>query len=150
MKITLLWIAMALLSPGLLLAQETPVTDQQKKEISAVIDAYSQARAQGDRALLEKILMPDIDQLVSSGEWRRGREGSMQGMGRSSESNPGTRTLTVENIRLVSREVALVDARYEIRSPGGATRNMWSTFVVVRSDGNWRISAIRNMLPTNL
>ena len=148
MKSKLLLIALAMLAPGLLIAQEAAVSDLQKKEIHALIDAYSQARAEGDRALMESILTTEIDQLVSSGEWRKGKTASMQGMARSSANNPGTRTLKVENIRLMSPGVALVDARYDIRNPDGVTRNMWSTFVVVHGSGSWKISAIRNMLPT--
>ncbi len=148
MKGKLVLIALTLMTPGFLLAQGLPVTPQQKQEIHALIDAYSAAREKQDKALLESILTADVDQLVSSGEWRRGKEGSMQGMGRSSEANPGTRTLTVETVRLLSPQVALADARYDIRSPEGVTRNMWSTFVVVQADGKWRISAIRNMLPS--
>lgn len=149
MKARLLLIAMTLAAPGLLVAQEAPVTAQQKRDIVALIDAYSEARAKQDRGMLESILTAEVDQLTSSGEWRKGKEGSMQGMGRSSEANPGTRTLTVQNVRLLGPQVALVDARYDIRSPQGAVRNMWSTFMVVQADGKWRISAIRNMLPTN-
>jgi hypothetical protein len=32
-------------------------------------------------------------------------------------------------------------------SQTAAARNMWTSFVMVRSQGRWRISAIRNMLP---
>lgn len=149
MNSKLFLIFLTLLSPMVPAAQGPVVTDQQRHDINALIDAYSRAREQGDRTLLESILMPDVDQLVSSGEWRKGRAGSMQGMNRSSQTNPGTRTLTVENVRLLSPTVALVDARYDIRNPGGATRNMWSTFVVVQSEHRWKIAAIRNMLPAN-
>jgi uncharacterized protein (TIGR02246 family) len=146
-KLSLL--ALTLLTPGFLVAQGTLPTDRQRQEIHALIDAYSEARAKQDTALMESILTADIDQLVSSGEWRRGKAASMQGMGRSSASNPGTRTLKVENVRLLNPQVGIVDARYDIQAPNGATRNMWSTFVVVHVDGSWKISAIRNMLPTS-
>lgn len=149
MKAKLVLIALTLATPGLGIAQEAPVSPQQRTEIVALIDAYSEARAKQDRALLESILTVEVDQLTSSGEWRKGKEGSMQGMGRSSQANPGTRTLTVQNVRLLGPQVALVDARYDIRSPQGVTRNMWSTFMVVQAEGKWRISAIRNMLPTS-
>jgi len=48
-----------------------------------------------DTVMLKSILTPDVDQLVSSGEWRTGIEGAMKGMVRSSTSNPGKRTLVV-------------------------------------------------------
>lgn len=149
MKAKLVLIVLTLATPGFLFAQEAAVSAQHRQEIVALIDAYSEARAKQDRAMLEGILTHEIDQLTSAGEWRKGKEGSMQGMGRSSQANPGTRTLTVENVRLLGPQVGLVDARYDIRSPQGVTRNMWSTFMVVQADGKWRISAIRNMLPTS-
>lgn len=149
MKTKLPWLALILMTVGILLAPAAPITRQQDQDIRALIDAYSQARAQQDRALMESILTADIDQLVSSGEWRRGRTEAMQGMSRSTATNAGTRTLLVESVRLLSPDTALVDARYEIRSPDGAARNMWSTFVVVHGDGKWKIAAIRNMLPSS-
>ncbi len=60
------------------------------------------ARAKKDTLLLRNILTEDIDQLVSSGKWRKGKEESMKGMLQSSENNPGTRTLNIENIRLLN------------------------------------------------
>ena len=46
---------------------------------------------------------------------------------------------------MLGPDVAIADARYEIS--GAETRKMWSTFVMARQQGQWRISAIRNMLP---
>ena len=149
MKPQMVLIALTLATPALLAAQEAPVTPQQKQAIVALIDAYSDARAKQDRTLLEDLLTAEVDQLTSSGEWRKGKEGSMQGMGRSSQANPGTRTLTVENVRLLGPQVALVDARYDIRSPQGVPRNMWSNFTVVLVDGKRRLSTIRNILRTS-
>jgi len=67
---------------------------------------------------------------------------------RSSESNPGSRKLIIEKIRFITTESAIVDARYEIQNPDGTVRKMWSTFVVVRENKMWKITAIRNMLPS--
>jgi uncharacterized protein (TIGR02246 family) len=149
MKFNFLLIALTMITPGLAVAQGSILKDQQRQQIHALIDAYSKARAEQDTALMESILTGDIDQLTSSGEWRRGKAASMQGMGRSSASTPGTRVLKVESVRLLSPESGIVDARYDIQAPDGTTRNMWSTFMVVHSGGTWRISAIRNMFPTN-
>lgn len=129
-------------------AQHAPDRTASETEITSLIAQYSQARETSDTVLLKSILTVDIDQLVSSGEWRYGMEGAMAGMMRSSSSNPGTRTLTVENIRFLRGKSAIVDARYVIRNTDGAERKMWSTFVVVRKKKHWKIAAIRNMLPT--
>jgi hypothetical protein len=55
--------------------------------------------------------------------------------------------LKIQNIRLLNPQCGIVDARYEILNPEGVTRKMWSSFIVVAVEGEWKISAIRNMLP---
>jgi hypothetical protein len=130
-----------------LFAQGTLPGDKQRKEISSLIDNYSKARESSDTVLLKRILIPDVDQLVSTGEWRNGLGAAVEGMVKSSANSPGTRTLQIEKIRMVNVNCAIVDCRYEIQNPGGAIRKMWSTFVVVGDKKNWKIAAIRNMLP---
>ena len=130
-----------------LYAQNNRLSDQQRKTIDALINQYAQAREKKDTTLLKTILTDDIDQLVSTGEWRNGMSESVKGMMRSSAITPGTRTLNVEKIRLLNSNIAIVDCRYEIKNTDGTSRKMWSTFIVVFKNGNWRICAIRNMLP---
>lgn len=123
------------------------LTDKQQKAIALVIDKYTLARETKDTVLLKTILTPEIDQLVSSGEWRTGISTAVQGMLRSSESNSGKRIITIDKIRLLTKTSAIVDARYEIQNADETARNMWSTFVVVQEANAWKIAAIRNMLP---
>lgn len=127
---------------------QTPAFIDDQTAITTLIAQYAQAREAQDTMLLKSILTEDIDQLVSSGEWRRGINTAVQGMQRSSGNNPGTRTLTVKHIRMLDSNVAVVDARYVIERTDGSARRMWSTFLVKRIDGQWKIAAIRNMLPT--
>ena len=129
-------------------AQNSAPNEQQRKDIQTLINKYSLAREKKDTVLLKNILTSDIDQLVSTGEWRSGMTSAVQGMLNSSASNPGTRTLNIEKIRLIDQRSAIVDCRYIIQNPDGNTRTMWSTFVVVVDNGTWKISAIRNMLPS--
>ena len=131
----------------------TQTSEKQKadsNEILHLINQYSAARDSRDTVLLRQILTGDVDQLVSSGEWRNGIDAAIKGMLNSSTSNPGDRKLTVEKIRFLSENSALVDARYIITNPDQTIRKMWSSFVVVRNKKNWQISAIRNMLPTTV
>lgn len=114
--------------------------------IVQIVADYNAARDSEDPKAIKKLFTEDADQLVSSGVWRRGMDTLVQGMLASSAGNPGDRTLTVETVRFVTEDVALADARYEIAGAQGV-RKMWSTFLVVRTDDGWRISAIRNMLP---
>ncbi len=127
--------------------QDARLSDSQRKDISMLIDQYSLARESGDTILLKRILTTDIDQLVSSGEWRPGIAAAVEGMLKSSTTNPGSRTFTVDKIRLVAPLCAIVDCRYEITNANSDVRKMWSSFIVVANKGVWKISAIRNMLP---
>lgn len=136
-----------LIAHQVVVAQDLEATAAQTSQINAVIESYSTAREGRDTTLLKKILTPDVDQLVSSGEWRTGIASAVQGMLASSAAAPGTRTLTVDKLRLIATGVAIVDCRYEIRNSNGTTRKMWSSFVVRLYNGEWRIAAIRNMLP---
>jgi hypothetical protein len=52
-------------------------------------------------------------------------------------------------VRFPTRDLAIADGRYEITGGAGADRKMWSTFVMTRTQDGWRITAIRNMLPTS-
>jgi uncharacterized protein (TIGR02246 family) len=138
-----------ILCTPLLFAQHQ-LSNEDQITILALIDDYSKARENQDTLLLKSILTEEVDQLVSSGEWRTGISEAMKGMQRSTASNPGQRQLKVEKSRLLNETCAIIDARYEIIGDDGAsTRRMWSTFLVVKEENNWKISGIRNMLPTN-
>ena len=118
-----------------LFGQNTMPSPQQQKDITLLIDKYSEAREKRDTVLLKSILTSDVDQLVSTGEWRNGINASVKGMLRSSASSPGTRTLNIEKTRLLNANCAIVDCKYEIKNADGTPRKMWSTFVVVTDKG---------------
>ncbi len=120
-------------------------TDQQ--EIDRLIKNYADARETQDREILKTLFTEDADQLVSTGEWRKGRDVMLGGMVNSSKRNPGDRMLELEQIRFLSPAVAIADARYIIKARGNRQeRRMWSTFLFIDQQG-WKIAAIRNMLP---
>ena len=148
MKKIILLLLLNLIVIVVLFGQDLMPSAQQAKDISLLIDKYSEAREKRDTVLLKSILTTDIDQLVSTGEWRNGISASVKGMLRSSASSPGTRTLNIEKTRLLNANCAIVDCKYEIKNTDGTPRRMWSTFMVVTDKGVWKISAIRNMLPS--
>jgi uncharacterized protein (TIGR02246 family) len=121
-------------------ADETPIRD--------LVAKYVAAREHPDARAVAALFTAEADQLVSSGEWREGRDAVVKGTVASSEATGGHRTITVERVRFVAPEVAIADGRYEIAGlAGGATRRMWSSIVCVRTAAGWKIAAIRNMLP---
>lgn len=116
--------------------------------IRNLVKNYLEAREHNDPKAVRALFTSDVDQLVSSGEWRKGREAIVKGTLASSRNTGGTRTITVKNIRLVTPDVAIADGAYELSGlKSGATRNMWSTFIIKHEGDGWRIAAIRNMLP---
>ena len=147
MKNIFLLLLLNLTGTFFLFGQHNTPDDHQRKAITSLIDQYSEAREKRDTILLKNILTTDVDQLVSTGEWRIGIGASVQGMLRSSANSPGTRTLRIENIRMFNPTTAIVDCRYEIQNTDGTIRKMWSTFFVVAEKKVWKISAIRNMMP---
>jgi uncharacterized protein (TIGR02246 family) len=128
-------------------AAQAPASDD--AAIRAVVAAYAAARDQADGTALAALFTADADQLVSSGEWRRGRPAVVQGSLASSRQNEGARTFTIETVRVVAANVALVDSRYDITPPGGQARRMWASWLLVKDGTGWKIAAIRNMLPAS-
>jgi uncharacterized protein (TIGR02246 family) len=110
-----------------------------------VVQKYVHARESMDANAIEALFTADADQLVSTGEWRKGRGDVVKGTMASSQSSAGKRTITVVSVRFPAPGLAIVDGRYEISGP--VTRSMWTTLVLTRSSDGWRIAAIRNMLP---
>jgi uncharacterized protein (TIGR02246 family) len=138
----------ALLICGLLLVQGAASPQGDEAGVRDVVKKYLEYREKRDAASLGGLFTEDADQLVSSGEWRRGREAIVKGTLASSAQTAGARTISIQTVRFPAAGVAIADGPYEIA--GGqdtAARKMWSSFVMVRVGGAWKISAIRNMLP---
>ena len=137
-------LALTTIAPAPAVAQ-TPITDD--AAVRAVVDAYSAARDKADAVALTGLFTADADQLVSSGEWRRGREAVVKGSLASSQQAQGKRTFTVDTVRMIAANVAVADSRYDIAQTDGTTRRMWASWLLVKDGGAWKIAAIRNMLP---
>ena len=129
-------------------AVQTATGPADEAAIKDVVARYVDARDHKDAKATEALFTADADQLVSSGEWRKGRDAVVRGTMASSEASGGKRTITVETVRFLTPDAALADGRYEIAGVAGAApRRMWSTFLITRTRDGWRIAAIRNMLP---
>ena len=116
--------------------------------VRAVVQRYMDARDRQDARSLESLFTSDADQLVSSGEWRKGRDAVVKGTMASSQTTGGKRATTVESVRFLSSGVALADGHYDLTGlAGGEARHMWTSLVLVRIGADWKIAAIRNMLP---
>jgi len=124
-----------------------PATDE-TAAIRAAVQQYVDVRDHPDAQALERLFSADADQLVSSGEWRKGRDAVVKGTVAASQRETGKRTITIESIRFLAKTVAIADGRYELLdAAGNPTRKMWTAIVLTRDHDGWRIAAIRSMLP---
>src|SRR5947209_11243908 len=81
--------------------------------IRGVVKSYIDARDRDDAKAVAALFTSDADQLVSSGEWRKGRDEVVKGTLASTRSG-GKRTITIETIRHIAPGVAIADGRYEL------------------------------------
>jgi uncharacterized protein (TIGR02246 family) len=138
-----LWVAL----PTGVSAQSAAAPSADEAAVRTLVRNYVNARALRDPAAIEALFTADADQHTTSGEWRRGRAEVIRGSLESSKRNPGNRAITVESVRFITPDVAIADGPYEI-SADGSVRRMWTTIVLEREAGTWRVAAIRNMAPT--
>ncbi len=139
---------MRLLSLFFLIVTSLAVAADPTAEIRATIQKYADVRDHPDPQALALLFTADADQLVSSGEWRKGHDTVVKGTIAASQHETGKRTITIEAVRLLSKTVAIADGRYDLfDASGNATRKMWTCIVLTRDHSGWRIAAIRNMLP---
>ncbi|HEX3876451.1 MAG TPA: SgcJ/EcaC family oxidoreductase [Bryobacteraceae bacterium] len=137
------WLACLTLALSLF-AQSHP----EEAQVRSLVQRYMDARDRQDPRAIEALFTADADQLVSSGEWRKGRADLVKGTMASSQSTGGKRTITVESVRLLAPGVAIADGHYDLTGlAGGETRHMWTSITAVKTAAGWKIAAIRNMLP---
>jgi uncharacterized protein (TIGR02246 family) len=142
----------ALITFGFLSAvgAQTPsaVEQSEDKSVRVLVQRYVAARETADPVQLAALFTADADQLVSSGEWRRGQADVVAGTVASSKKEAGgRRAVTIETVRFLGPDVALADGRYDLTSANGVTRHMWTAILCRRESSGWKIAAIRNMLP---
>jgi uncharacterized protein (TIGR02246 family) len=149
-EVALTWLC-CLLTVGHVSGQAPADRRADEAAVREVVRKYVDARELRDAAAIEALFTSDADQQTTSGEWRRGRAQIVPGTLESSKRSPGTRSISVESVRFLTGDVAIVDGPYEIGCAYGAeTRRMRATIVLTRASGAWRIAAIRNMVPTRV
>jgi uncharacterized protein (TIGR02246 family) len=94
--------------------------------VRRVIDRYVQARNEKDAKAVRQLFTADADQLVSTGEWRRGLDEIVRGTSASSQSETNRSSITVEGLRFLDSDVALADGHYQTTGLNGTIRNMWT------------------------
>jgi len=146
-KLTLLSLLFCVAVSGALAQSADRGADE--KAIKAVIQAFLDKRDANDAAGLSALLTADADQQQTSGAIRRGREAVVTGSLTTQRSTGGKRTIAVDSLRFVAADVAVADGRYDsVGRADGSDRHMLTSIVLRRESGVWKITAIRNMLPS--
>jgi uncharacterized protein (TIGR02246 family) len=117
--------------------------------IRAVIQAFLDTREKNDAAALAALLTADVDQRQTSGNMRSGRDAVVSGSLSTQQNTGGRRTISVDSLRFVGPDVAIADGRYDsLGRADGTDQRMLTSMVLRREGGDWKIAAIRNMLPS--
>jgi uncharacterized protein (TIGR02246 family) len=143
-----LFLAFASLASSVVFAAQLSSGSSDEVNIRQLVQRYMDARNSKNPEATRSLFTPDADQLVSTGEWRRGIDALIKGAMASSQKETGQSTISVQSIRFLSPDLAIADGPYETTSMGSTeSRKMWTTFVLKKTADGWRIAAIRNMLP---
>ncbi len=146
MRSVTFFVACSLIGPTLL-AQSAPASRGDEQAVRDLVARYVTAREARDATAIAAVLTADADQLTTSGEWRRGRDkGVVPGALASSARNTGARAIAVDAVRFIAPNVAIADGAYTIAD--SSRPPMRTTLIVVKGADGWRITAIRNMMPT--
>jgi uncharacterized protein (TIGR02246 family) len=137
---------LALTLPGF---AQAPAAGAGESAIRKVIQQQDDARNTSNWKALSALFTDDADQLTSAGEWRKGRAEIEKGVAQTMTGTyKGAKYVTtIDKIRMVAPNVAIADGTFEIQNiAGGGTRHGHSSYVMVKSDGGWRIAASRSMV----
>ncbi len=123
-------------------------SSQDEAEIRRVIEAFLTTREEDAVAALTALLTVDVDQQITSGRVRSGRDAVVDGSLTTTRNTGGSRVITIETIRFITDDVAIADGPYDITGRNdGPDRHYRSSIVLRREGDTWKIAAIRNMQP---
>jgi uncharacterized protein (TIGR02246 family) len=138
-------------------AQPTPLPpfSGDKAEVNAVHHTYAQNWNRHNVDALAAMWTEDGDYTEPDGRTAFGREEILRllKIEHGSVFNQSHLDLLVERVRIVGNGVAVADGTYELlgaKDPNGhpiGMRSGYFTTVLVKQDGQWKVSAARLMLP---
>jgi uncharacterized protein (TIGR02246 family) len=126
-------------------AQDALDRSADESAIRQVTQDYIARRDEGDEAGLRALLTEKVDQRLTSGRMRLGRDEVVSGSLGSTQNSGGKRVITLNDIRFLGADVAIANGNYDsLGRADGTDLYMRTTIVFWRVDGKWRIDAIRN------
>jgi uncharacterized protein (TIGR02246 family) len=139
---------MVLASPGVARGQAGVAADD--AAVQKLVQEWDAARNQGDWKAFAQFYTADATTLSSDGTWRKGQAEIEKGAAQlwNTTYKGSSYRSTVESVRTVTPDVLVADTTFEISGiPGGGSRKGRSTLVLTKSDGGWKIAAVRSMVP---
>jgi ketosteroid isomerase-like protein len=134
------WLAVALCVAGTFPAQAQSAGSRDEASIKAQLTAYAEASQQGDGHARALFYTEDAEVWLSTTRTlSRGRAAIAKELDRPRDPNRRFR-LEIENISILSADVALVDAQYYDSSPEPSGH---AFYVMVKQDAKWLIRATR-------
>jgi uncharacterized protein (TIGR02246 family) len=147
MRSKILLVSMLFCAAPLALAQGGADQSADEAAIRGVVQAFVDTRDANDAAGLAALLTADVDQKLTSGRVRVGRDAVVEGSLETTQSTGGRRTIEIDSIRFVTPDVALADGRYDsVGRADGSDLRMLTSLVLERERDGWKIAAIRNMV----
>ena len=127
------------------LAEDAVDRSADESAIRQVTQDYIARRDEDDEAGLRALLTENVDQRLTSGRMRLGRDEVVSGSLGSTQNSGGERVITLNDIRFLGADVAIANGNYDsLGRADGTDLYMRTTIVFWRVDGRWRIDAIRN------
>ncbi len=134
-------------------AQAQAGSDADEAAVKKLVREWDAARNKGDWKAFAQLYTPEATSLSSDGTWRKDRQEIRKGasdLWTSTYKGSKYRT-TVKAVRSLAPNVTVADGTFEISNiPGGGTRKGGTTLILVKSDGGWRIAAVRHMVPVRV
>ena len=129
------------------LAEDVVDRSADESAIRQVTQDYIARRDEGDEAGLRALLTEKVDQRLTSGRMRLGRDAVVSGSLGSTQNSGGIRVITLNDIRFLGADVSIANGNYDsLGRADGTDLHMQTTIVFWRFDGKWHIDAIRNSL----
>jgi len=135
----------------MLCAAATKGTPEDEQAIRKLIAEIEAGWNRHDAKAVSALATEDFDIVVPPGNYTGGRAENETGLQRSFSTvfKNARDTVTIDRIRFIRPDVALVDGTFEITGseiPGPPPKGL-QTLLLVREDGRWMVTALRRMIP---
>lgn len=139
--------SLIMVAPAQINRQKQSSTDSDQAAIRTAWQEYVVAWNKHDTKLLTTFLTEDVDRRTTDGRLLSGRAAALAGIERSFGINKDQILVSTHvDVRFVTQDVAILDARDELRSTSNTDPPVPTnhTSIFVRQNGKWLTTAIRD------